>query len=419
MFLIATPSKSAGSAILLFLACIAIAIFYIAVVVVNDEPSVVDQQDTSSSNSNLRRLSLIDPKTVETRVDIGNNSMNNNNILDNDELIKDMLPVAKYMWTLPYPVKEVNCHLGLGENTKPILMHDTGMVIRWVCNNGGEKEVTEVMLHVFNEYYLASKDEDGHFQQKLMLDVGSNVGYYGLLAASYGLKTIAFDLQPECIAVLQNNVLVNNLGENMRVIPKGVSEEAASISVPDEGCDGSFPFREPTSEHASKQVSVELHPLQHYLPDDKSLEIQMMKVDTEGNEKRVLASALPFFASGKIKNAIVEVTPGYGFWSKAGITPEEMSTTLQIIIDEYKYAMIPLVARGNGGFNASMLRSHIDDAQRSEILGKDRLVFTNGKKATEYMLSELSPTQFDIWLLPEQDLYKITKSAQDLYKITK
>ena len=67
MFLIATPSKSAGSAILLFLACIAIAIFYI-IAAVNDEPSVVDQQDTSSSNSsNLRRLSLIDPKTVETR----------------------------------------------------------------------------------------------------------------------------------------------------------------------------------------------------------------------------------------------------------------------------------------------------------------------------------------------------------------
>ena len=67
MFLIATPSKSAGSAILLFLACIAIAIFYI-IAAVNDEPSVVDQQDTSSSNSsNLRRLSLIDPKTVITR----------------------------------------------------------------------------------------------------------------------------------------------------------------------------------------------------------------------------------------------------------------------------------------------------------------------------------------------------------------
>ena len=76
----------------------------------------------------------------------------------------------------------------------------------------------------------------------------------------------------------------------------------------------------------------------------------------------------------------------------------------------YKYAMIPLVARGNAGFGKDMISSHIDGAQnRSKILGEDRLIFTNGKKATEYMLSKSSPTQFDIWLMPAQDLYNITK----------
>ena len=372
---------------------------------------------SSSDNDNGGDWSLSSSTSMNL---IGNNSMNSNNILDNDELIKDTLPVDDYklnLAILKYPLKEVNCHLGLGENTKPIIMHDTG-IIDWVCNNGGEKQVTKVMLHAFNEHYVASKD--GNFQQKLMLDVGSNAGFYGLLAATYGLKTIAFDLQPECVAVIQNSVLVNNLVENMRVIPKGVSEEAVNetttiIPVPDDGCDGRFPFSD--GKRGSKQVFVELHPLQYYLPsseaDDESqhesLEIQMMKVDTEGNEKRVLVGALPFFASGKIKNAIIEVTPGHGFWSKAGITPEEMSTTLQTIIDGYKYAMIPLVAEGNGGFQASMLSSDISGAQnKTTILGEERMIFTDGKKATEYMLSKSSPTQFDIWLLPSQDLYKIT-----------
>ena len=63
MFLIATPSKSAGSAILLFLACIAIAI----VSYDDNDGSVVGHKIPTSSSSNLRRLSLIDPKTVETR----------------------------------------------------------------------------------------------------------------------------------------------------------------------------------------------------------------------------------------------------------------------------------------------------------------------------------------------------------------
>ena len=53
--------KSTGSAILFLLACIAIAIFYIAVSNDNDG-SVVGQDDNSSSN--LRQLSLIDPKTI-------------------------------------------------------------------------------------------------------------------------------------------------------------------------------------------------------------------------------------------------------------------------------------------------------------------------------------------------------------------
>jgi hypothetical protein len=52
------------------LACIAIGIFYIIAIVSSndDNGSVVGQQDTFNSNSNLRRLSLIDdPKTVEMR----------------------------------------------------------------------------------------------------------------------------------------------------------------------------------------------------------------------------------------------------------------------------------------------------------------------------------------------------------------
>ena len=55
--------KSTGSAILFLLACIAIAIFYIAVSN-DDDGSVVGQDDNSSSSTNLRQLSLIDPKTI-------------------------------------------------------------------------------------------------------------------------------------------------------------------------------------------------------------------------------------------------------------------------------------------------------------------------------------------------------------------
>jgi len=47
------------------LACIAIVIFYIAVS--NDDDGSVVGQDDNSSSSNLRQLSLIDPKTINDK----------------------------------------------------------------------------------------------------------------------------------------------------------------------------------------------------------------------------------------------------------------------------------------------------------------------------------------------------------------
>ena len=79
-------SKSTGSAILFLLACIAIAIFYIiAVVSYDDDGSVVGQrqQDAFSSSNNLRQLSLIDPKTVETRQ---GSSLRSSGVSFNDQL---------------------------------------------------------------------------------------------------------------------------------------------------------------------------------------------------------------------------------------------------------------------------------------------------------------------------------------------
>jgi len=209
-----------------------------------------------------------------------------------------------------------------------LFMHDTG-IVKWVCTNHGEKQVTKVMVHVFQNYYNSISSSQSDTQRGIMLDVGANAGYYGIMAASYRLPAVLFDLQPECVEVIQNSIFVNGFGDYMRVIPKGVSEGGSTnITVPDDGCDGQFPFKD--SQPNSQHHSVELHPLSYYFrttEDDNEIaknapptdtDIVMMKVDTEGNEKRVLNGALPFFEHKKIKNAIVEVTPGHGFWKKAG-----------------------------------------------------------------------------------------------------
>ena len=51
----------------------------------------------------------------------------------------------------------------------------------------------------------------------------------------------------------------------------------------------------------------------------------MLKIDTEGNEFKVLKGALPLFKNHAILNTIVEVTPGFGFWARHNISREDVA----------------------------------------------------------------------------------------------
>jgi FkbM family methyltransferase len=212
------------------------------------------------------------------------------------------------------------------------MMHNTGMVKDWVCNNAGEKKVSRVMEYVFHK---APKPG-------LMLDVGANAGFYGLVAARFGHNVVSFDLQPTCLGILRNAAIINGLEDRMWTIPAGVSEDHGNITVPDEGCNGRFPQSKLESKkEIIYHTTTPLHPLTTFISADA--EIMLMKVDTEGNEKRVLAGAMDFFKSRKIRNAIVELTPGHGFWERSGITKEEVFDVVRQIIRDHKYVLISLV----------------------------------------------------------------------------
>jgi FkbM family methyltransferase len=175
-----------------------------------------------------------------------------------------------------------------------------------------------------------------------MLDVGANTGYYGLLAAKLGHSVIQFDLQPTCLKILRNSVIANGFADRVITVASGVSDSYANISVPDEGCDGRFP----ASAHERKsfgkfQRTTPLRPLDAFLANQDDKTIILMKVDTEGNEKRVLDGSRDYFKTRRILNAIVEVTPSKKFWENNGITKEEVVQTLQEIID-FGYWIISL-----------------------------------------------------------------------------
>ena len=263
-----------------------------------------------------------------------------------------------------YPLQSVACY----DSDHPILMHGLP-IIDWVCLEMGEQMVTLVMMRVFRQY------SDSGIVGK-MLDVGANAGYFGLLAAKHGHEVVFFDLQPECQNIIHNNILVNGFSGQAHVVAAGVSDAISSIKVPSDGCNGRFPAEAYETEAFNNYtMSAQLYPLTEFISPQ---EIMMMKVDTEGNEKRVLQGAMEFFRRNNIRHAIVEVTPGFGFWENSGILREEVIDTLTLLI-EHGYVGIVLT---------------------------DWTIFNSKDSISKYYSIQNGAGQFDVWFTIDPEIIK-------------
>ena len=151
-----------------------------------------------------------------------------------------------YMPVSSKDVKLMNC---AAKGKYPFYMYKGGPggTQDWVCNDGGERKVTSVMIHVFSKFCENPEHGLDNYHTKsgqprgLMLDVGSNLGYYGLLSLKMGCEAIMFDLQPECQHMINNAIIINNFVPVGRMMPYGVSNAEVSFKVSSSSCNGRFP----------------------------------------------------------------------------------------------------------------------------------------------------------------------------------
>jgi FkbM family methyltransferase len=231
-------------------------------------------------------------------------------------------------------INEMTC---AAEGAIPFFMHcGLGSANDWVCNNNGEQRVTAVMLHVFQGYCQTNKYGAGG----LVLDVGANAGYYGLMALKMGCRALFFDLQPGCHRFINNAIVINQFTNNGRVVPYGVSSTYASFKVPSGQCQGRYP-QEAREKNIFGQgdAIARVHPLTTFIGLNQL--IAMIKIDTEGNERDVLQGSLHHFSNHLVRNAIVEVSPGAGFWDRLNITRLEVADTFAKVAS-YGYKLISL-----------------------------------------------------------------------------
>ena len=132
-----------------------------------------------------------------------------------------------------------------------------------------------------------------------VVDIGANIGWYSLLAASrVGEKgtVIAFEPNEDVVKLLRKSVEVNGLGNRLTVVEKGVMEKTCTLSFhkwAHHQASSNFFWNSPTRELGdfTQTVDVECVSLDDYFREHPRSRVDVIKIDAEGSEPRILAGA--------------------------------------------------------------------------------------------------------------------------------
>ena len=223
-----------------------------------------------------------------------------------------------------------------------LMIIDTWALGGWLCVEPSERVVQQKMWDVFlgnTPQRRTCTTPEGH--PRLMLDIGANTGFYGMLAIESGCEVLFFDIQPECIAMINAGLLVNSFHTRGATVSKGISSRRSTFSMKTGGaCNMKQTLKNAVESggQSPNMMNVEVVPLRDVLPKDA--EVLMMKVDTEGNEIHVLKGGEEFFQRQQIHHAIVEVSPG--LWPAS--TSRQEAAVLFKTLASYGYHMQPLLS---------------------------------------------------------------------------
>ncbi|KIZ01014.1 hypothetical protein MNEG_6947 [Monoraphidium neglectum] len=207
-------------------------------------------------------------------------------------------------------------------------------IMKWITRDPGERAVHDMFTRLFPQGCGGGADSQ---QLGLFLDVGSNAGFYSMVAASYGCQVLSFDPQKACADLVRRNYCLNGAypvvaRDLVAVINAPVSDvpTTLNLSVPAR-CEGVFFL--PTGPGATakqtvpttetyQRTSVSLDGL---LLNETSLEVYMIKIDTEGYEMAVLKSLKGMLAARRVRHIMIEVTPL--FWARDNVPRTDIYST--------------------------------------------------------------------------------------------
>lgn len=166
------------------------------------------------------------------------------------------------------------------------------------------------------------------------LDVGANIGYFSLFAASRGIEVFAFEPSPREIARMRRNMQLNNFS-NITLFEQGLSDKPETLSLRlgmdyNPGQNSVIDYEE-----SIESVQCRFAPLSSFLTPEQARRVRLCKIDVEGFEIFVLRGMEEYMPLLHKTTFVVEITPQYfkragyavqdvyDFFARHGFTPQE------------------------------------------------------------------------------------------------
>ncbi len=205
---------------------------------------------------------------------------------------------------------------------------------QWMEHEAGESFVAHVFATVLHGGNLCRQPA---LWRPLVIDVGANEGYFGLMSAAWGCDVEMYEPQPRCVSLIREAVMRNGFDrKRARVVPRPVSADPFNLTVTNAPfCIGGFPFHKSTR-RTDTSASQEAPSLgsglgAHFREgatrtvssvslgakfggrqgEARQQRIALVKIDVEGKELSVLRDLQPLMFAGLVDDIVVEVTPGW------------------------------------------------------------------------------------------------------------